>query len=529
MPDWILFLPILFLPVGALGFALAAPGVPLRVRPWLPLIFLVTEISAVLANIAPTPRPLVLSSWEPASFSIAFQIDGIALLLLLLVFVPLLVLWLVAPSRTPFDLFPIFVLTAAITLIASVGLTTVYFAWTFLDLAIFVWRLARDIEHKTALRAFVVSQLAALGLFAGSLFIGTAHSNEGILLIALAFWARLGLFPFHWILPTRGADLRDLWIARGVPLLAASSLWLRWWTLRVAAPREWIAVLAVLALSTAVIGVWHEEQPSRAIGVSTSHAIALVPLAIAFGSDAALAFALWLTLGAAFAIALFEMTQRWHAENRNRWGRVIWFAGLSSLAGLPLTPAFLGRVGLYVSLWESGRSAWLLLLVFGAATTLILTPLWNLGLALESAEPRNPTRIEYVGLGVMSLAFAVLSLAPMWIAHALASNVRDSAEAAILRVIWTNNTVGVAIGFGMLIAPIVLSFFLRSVAHNFHPRAGSFPERVISLNWLERVLTGVGYEMGAAARNISVIAEANPTVWILLVTLWIAIFVLVPR
>jgi hypothetical protein len=494
---------------------------------WLPLIFLVTEIFAVLANIAPTPRLVVLSNWEPASYSIAFQIDGVAILLLLSMFVPLLALWLVAPARTPFDLFPIFVLTAAITLIASVGLTTVYFAWTFLDLAIFVWRLARHIERETALQAFVVSQLAALALFAGSLFIGTAHSNEGILLIALAFWARLALFPFHWLLPTRGVDPRDLWIARGVPLLAASSLWLRWWTLRVDAPREWIAVLAALALGTAVIGVWHEEQPSRMIGVSVFHAIALVPLAIAFGGDAALAFALWLILGTAFAIVLFEMAQRWHAENRNRWGGVIWFAGLFSLAGLPLSPAFLGRVGLYVSLWESGE--WLLLLVFGAATTLILAPLWNLGSALESAEPRNPTRVEHAGLAVMSLAFAALSLAPMLIAHALAPSVGDSAEAATLHVIWTNNAVGVAIGFGMLIAPIVLSFFLRGAARNFHPRAGSLPNRMISLHWLERALTSAGYEMGAAARNISVIAEANPTVWILLVTLWIAIFVLVPR
>src|SRR5574340_610054 len=101
MPDWILFLPILWLPVGALGFGLAAPKVSSRARPWLPIIYLALEIVAVLANIASAPHQVSFSNWQLASFSIVFQMGGVEILILLSIFVPLLALWHVAAPRLP--------------------------------------------------------------------------------------------------------------------------------------------------------------------------------------------------------------------------------------------------------------------------------------------------------------------------------------------------------------------------------------------------------------------------------------------
>ena len=526
MPDWILLLPILFPLAGAIVFGLAMPRVSTRARVGLPILFLVVEIIAILVNIAPGSHALAFSNWDSAAFVIAFQIDGVTLLLLLILFVPLVAIWLISPPRVPFGMLPALVVTAAVLLAASANPITVYAAWAMLDVAVFAWRLAYDIEKEGALRTFAVSQSAALALFAGALILGTDRATDGAVLIALAFWARLALFPFQWTLPTRGTDAHDLWLARGIPLIAASNLWLRWSTLHVDAPVTLVGYLFSAGIIAAAIWVWREEQPTRAVGVGISHAIAFVPLAIVFGGDAGQALGLWLAVSALIALALFEIAQRWRAESRNRYPRLIWFAGILSLAGLPLTPAFLGRAGLYVSLWEAGQ--WLMLLIAGATTLLILVPLWNLGFDLQGAENRKATRLENAGLVLMTLAGAVLALAPMLIAHALGAAVGDSAERALDRSIRTNDALGVAIGFAMVILPVIGSYYLRIPARHFHPRTGSLLLRAahgIDLEWLAHVLTSIGYRVGALARGASTIAEENPTVWILLAGLWVAIFI----
>jgi hypothetical protein len=133
---------------------------------------------------------------------------------------------------------------------------------------------------------------------------------------------------------------------------------------------------------------------------------------------------------------------------------------------------------------------------------------------------------------ILTLVWVALSFAPMLIAHALAPGVGNSAQGVMLRVIWTNDLVGVVIGFAATLLPFVLSIFLRGIARRFHPQPlSTVPRaaRLFDLDWLETAFAGIGYEMGAAARNLSALAEENPTVWILLVALWIAIFVLLPR
>ncbi|MEW5720849.1 MAG: hypothetical protein AB1817_19645, partial [Chloroflexota bacterium] len=446
------------------------PSLPRR---WLAPSYLAIEIVLVLLNIAPGTHHFAISNWGLASFTIALQMDGVTQLLFLTLFLPLAALWLVAPPRQPFDLFPLLGLTAALLLAAADGVVAALIAWTFLDLALFVWRRARDVERTTALRSL------AIGLFAGMLFFAGAISlaprpADGAMLIGLALWARLGLFPFHPLLPTRGADELDLWFARGIPTIAAANLWLHWSAFRVPAPYALIGILAAASLVVAAIWIWRAANATSAVGIGAASALAFVPLSIAYGGDAGVAFALWQILAIAFAFALCEIAQRWGADNRSEYARVAWFLGLLALAGLPLTPAFLGRIGLYVALAESGE--WLFLLLTCATTLIVLARLWNLGLGLRGNELRDPTRAEYAGLGLGALAFAALALTPMLLAPAL--GVGESAERALDRVLRTNNVLGVAVGAVALILPIVGAYFLRVLARDYRPSAHSFVARL---------------------------------------------------
>ncbi len=530
MPELLTLLPVVILAIGALVLGMLAPRLPVHMRRWIAPIVWGLELVALVVNMAPFTHRLVISTWQLASFSLVLEMDGITSLLLLTLFVTLAALWLVESPRDSYDALAAGILTAAVLFTLAGNMATLYFAWVLLDLAIFTWRLTRNVERENALRSLALSALIALGFFAGSPFTGTPYGAAATALLSVALWARLGLFPFHWLYPVRGTEARELWIARGVPLLTTASLVIRWTRLEAGVPDRSIAILAALALAVAPNWIWREEQPSRIVVPGVWHLVALIPLAILYGTGAGMAFAFWLTLSAGMALAFFELALRWRAENRNRWARILWILGMLSITGIPLTPAFLARVGVYVSLWESGE--WWLLPIAAVATTLVLAPFWNFGLVLEGTDARDPRRHEYAGLVVVLIAFAILSLGPLLIAPAMGPEMAASADAAILRVIRTNDAVGVAIGFAVLVLPLVVAFPLRRLAGQFRPHPRSLiprTARALDLDWLEPVVTGIGYEMGATARNLSTLAEENPTVWILLVALWVAIFVMIPR
>ncbi len=529
MPDWILLLPILLPILGALLFSEIARRFSAKSRLWLSMIFLSLLIVAILLNIAPGSHRLVLNNWQPAAFMLALQIDGVTLILLLTMVVPLAALWLVALPRRPFDPLPMLVVSSAILLAAHDNLLTAYLAGALLDLSVFAWRIARNIERETIVRGLVIGLFSGMILIAGAIYL-TSQPTIGALLITLAFWARLGLYPFHYLLPTRGADTFDLWIARGVPVLAASSLWLRWSTLRVEAPITLIGVLSGVALLVYALWVWREESPARVVGTSISNAFVLVPLTITFGGTASVALSLWLALAAAIALALFELALQWRADNSNRWHRLAWFTALFTFAGIPLTPAFLGRLGAYVALWASGNGG--LMLIAGAAIAITLIPLWNIGFALHGDEKRAPTRIEFAGLGLILVAFIALALAPMLIASALAPAVGESAERALDLVVRTDNVAGVGASILILIVPIIAAYLINPLIIQLRPRPDSLLvrlARLITLDWLERLIVALGYQVSRLARNTATIAEENPTVWLLFVALWVAIFIMIVR
>jgi hypothetical protein len=525
MPDWILLLPILFPLFGALALRPISSKSTLSVRQWSALGFIAIEIVLILVNIAPGSHRLVLSSWERAAFTLALQMDGVTQLLMLTMFVPLVALWLIAPpARVDFCAW--LVVSAAILLAAADGVIAILVAWTLLDLALFVWRLAREIERATALRSLAIGLLSGLIFFAGAIWLAPRPA-DGALLIALALWARLGLFPFQPLLPTRGTDEFDLWFARGIPLIAAANLWLHWSAFRVDAPYALIGILASVNLIVAAFWIWRAPDATRALSVGAQHAFALVPLSMALGGEAGVAFALWQTLAISFALALGEFAQRWRAENRNYYPRLVWFLAMFALAGLPLTPAFLGRIGLYVALSESGE--WLLLLLAFATTLSVFTPLWRWAFAIKGSEAREPSRVESAGLVAILLAFAVLAFAPMLLAPAL--GIHTSAERALDRVIRTNNALGILVGAVVLILPVLGAYFVRARADQ-RPSARSFVARlarVSDLEWLEGAVGRLGSRLGVVARDAFTIAEENPTVWILLAGLWVAIFIAIAR
>ncbi len=522
MPDWILLLPIVFPALGALALTPLLPRIKPAARQPLTIGLLFVEIALVLLNIAPGSHRWAISAWERVQFTLALQMDGVTQLVALTMLVLLLARELVAPSRL--DARALLVLATALLFAAADGVAMLLLAWTLLDLALFGWQWTREVERANVLRRLAIGLLMGLMFFAGAL---TAHTESGAAMLTLALWARLGLFPFHALLPMRDADEFDVWIARGIPLLAAANAWLHWNTFHIAVPYTLIGILAGANLMVTALWIWRASDIVRAFSIGAQHAFALVPLTLAFGGEAGIALALWQTLGIAFALALGDIAQRWRAEEHHAYARLSGWPAVGALAGLPLTPAFLGRLGLYVALTESGEG---LLLAIAFVTTLsVYAPVWHWTRALKGSETRAPTRIELAGLSIALAAFAALAFAPMLLAPAL--GLATSAEHALNRVIWTNNALGVLLGVLVLIAPLVGAYFLRALAAN-RPGARTSVARLArigDLEWLERAAIRIGTRASVVTRDAFTLTEENPTVWILFAALWIAIFIAMAR
>lgn len=480
------------------------------------------EIVLILLNALPSSHRFVLSMWERAALAFALRLDGMTWLIVL----TMLVLWLgrelIAPAR--FDARALLVFAAALVLAMADGMAMTLVAWTMLDLALLAWRWTRDPERANAWRSLVISWLMGLAFLAGTL---TARTNVGATLLALALWARAGLFPFHALLPTREVETSTLWIARGIPLLAVANVWLHWHAFQATMPYAVIGVLAGASLMVTALWIWQTSDAPRAFGLGVMYAFALVPLSLAWGGEAGVALALWQILAIAFALALAEIAWHWRAEKPRIVPLVLGVLAVCALAGLPLTPAFLGRWGLYVALVESGE--WLLLALVFFATLIVCASLWHWTSALKSTEARAPTRIEFAGLVVVLVPFALLALAAGFITPAL--GITESSERALARVIWTNNALGVGIGVLVLLLPLVGSYILRArVASRTDKRTFVVQlARASELEWLERALVRIGWRASVLARDALTLAEENPLVWILFAALWVGIFIATAR
>jgi len=158
--------------------------------------------------------------------------------------------------------------------------------------------------------------------------------------------------------------------------------------------------------------------------------------------------------------------------------------------------------------------------------------LWGFGFAIKGGELREPQRVEYVGLAIITLAFVALALAPMPIAHALGRQAGAFAERALDLVVRTDDVVGVGLGIAILAFTVIGSFLAQPAAREIYRRWGTLIRNlagVLDLEWGERFLGTLGYRVSALVRDVSTITEENPTVWLLFVALWVAIFVMIAR
>ncbi len=527
MLEWLTLLPIVFPFLAAAIFARVQPRAQERARDTLFIFFLLLELILVgIAGIAGA-RPARLAEWNAAGFSLTLAVDGVAFLLLILACLVPLILSSVS-AKTDYDPF-IFLFIGALAWITSAAS-----AWTIIagllafDAIVYAWRVARGITRETAERDVWIHLTLLLILMAGILIAPRAPEQAAVL-ITVTLWGRLGLFPFQGITLMRGVSARDLWIARGMSLIAGFVPWLRGDMWSAPFSSAWIAGLSVVASVAILLRARAEEEPSPVASRLISLGALQLPVAIAFGGEAGNAIAFGLMFGTLFALALFEIALKWRAENRARAPRALWLAGLFALAGLPVTPGWLGMTGVYVILWEEARA-----LLYGITVTAMLIAqisLWRFGRALQGMERRALTRRENVALGLMIASYFGFTAIAFLIAPAF-EPFNEWIPAALDRVIRTTNAPAVYAALGIVIASPIIAWGFARLDWHLPMRADGWVRqagRGLEFDWLIPPLAGAAWQMGALARRLLSTGEEHSILWIILAALWISIFILIPR
>ncbi|MBI3912917.1 MAG: hypothetical protein HY327_01780 [Chloroflexi bacterium] len=528
MPEFFLLLPILFPIVAVLGATLLIKRLPRNASPWLSLFIYGINLALILLNSAPGTHRAVIAQVPELSFGLALELDSARLILLVLLYFIPVILALVAPPEK-LDAQSIAVLAAAGFAILAANPLTMVVALVALDAMLLAWRLTRGVQVQDAARAATTGWIATLIFFAGAAMASSRLPESAAVVIALGAWGRLGLFPFHGMASPRAIPARDLWIARGAPLIAASTLWLSFDAWKIAPSAEWILALSGAGLLAAFLWARRAEEPAPAASAVTNWSVAFIPLAVVIGGDAAYAITFWNTLSVAFGLALFEIALKWRAENRARWYRFVWIAGIFAFAGAPLSPAFLGRIDLLIALWESAQGA--LFALISITSLFLCISLWRFALGMQAAERRALMRRERLALLAIAGAFVGMTLMPLGIG-ALGDTLSDSMVLAAQQAFYGTAAGAIIGGWAVVIAPIFMAWGFARQEWRTPTRVDAVlrgTARAFELDWLIQSVGRVAYQVGALARQMLAVAEQNPTLWVLLVALWIAIFILIPR
>ncbi len=417
--------PILCLLAGAVLIGLSA-----LVRFRWPSAIMASSTGLALAAMLPLGRQLPASAvaldWRPVTLvgsTVSLRVDSTAWLLgvaLLAAGFAVALVWLVVPAQgqsAPRALVQA-MLAMGLASVFAANLLTLAIAWGLLDALFGLTLLARGgaASGRRAQVALGLNGLATLAVWIVAVLIEQDHVSPYWHLLALPSTARslmglaaalrLGLYPLHLWQPVELAgELDRAILIYLVPAAAGLALWVRLAVIQ-ALPEG--SLWPTIALVTALLGgvqAWLQSDPRES----------LPHLALGYGGVLILA-----ATGARIPVtALVAGSASWVLGLTlvfmgRPFTRVTWlWAGLSALgvatlAGLPLTVGFVGRLALYQALLAG--PAWMLLLAL-IAEMLLISAMFR---RLTMLEPE--TSIPQGVLGHIGYAIALaVAAAPLFV------------------------------------------------------------------------------------------------------------------
>lgn len=528
-------LPALCLLGGALLYFVPLSLVS-RNRRWVPLLANALAGAAIvfLARTAGEPVTLIEPSAILPGLTLSLQWNGAALPfgLALLALTSARLLMGAEQDTRAFVAGTLLVNGGGLLFLAADNWTTVAAAWILVEFGLLVVPVDDSSDRTRAVTAFTWN-LAAIVLWLAA---GLVLSNQGLalrlqdaalgntaaFLVFLAIWIRSGFYPLH---TAAASDAPGAAVRLGIPLLLGGYLMTRFLAasqapMSFSAELQIIAVFAVGISALLVVGQPHGAEAFdwllRAVGAT----LLLLPF-LTESQDGA-AVSVWTTLGVFTLCVAQSIAWSWRAQlPRVPLTALVWLGVLLIAAGLPLSPAFWGRVGVLTIAYASALVWWLLLV---ASAALYLLPIWREIFASREVAPKEPSRLEYAALVLVLVVMLGTTLAPDFFMQPFGLAVQSSARAVRDELLKPSDSAVLIFVAAGLLVPLLFSFEL---ARRWTPRARLLPAQfttLADLSGLGNALDFVYRLTRALIQQSMALLEQPPIAWLIFLAIWVAIW-----
>jgi formate hydrogenlyase subunit 3/multisubunit Na+/H+ antiporter MnhD subunit len=346
---------------------------------------------------------------------------------------------------------------------------------------------------------------------------------------------RMGLYPLH--LASFGetdAPLAPLVLGRLAGALAGLYLWFRAFTaVRGLPPQiEYLAVVGGVAALISAMTAWGARGKrslfSWLVGFELGVIVVAQGLAVPERSIlAALEMLNLLLAGSVFGLSLHAIDGIEGCWTRG-WVRGLGFLAMASLLGLPPTPGFVARWGLYRQAIETGHLAPILPVV--VAGGLLVPALLSANRVRRGRPVRRLSGRAVAGLTILGLPLVLASAQPLLLTPILdiMTNVKSYAiMAPLIRAASTRLSAQV---IALIVVPALVGYSLDRVYDRWRARGRLDPlRRFLSLEWLYDVLASTGLRAAIAVSILLTFLELGSTVGLVAVAGLLVVLMMLRR
>ncbi|MGE5141563.1 MAG: hypothetical protein ACM3JD_19010, partial [Rudaea sp.] len=286
----------------------------------------------------------------------------------------------------------------------------------------------------------------------------------------------------------------------------------------------YLAALAALGI-TALLSLLNRQQQQKRVwaGMAISAPLWLVPFLPIPQAHASIAF--WLGMGVfnlyvfMLSLKLFDVQTR-----RQPWRQVIRGIAIVSAAGLPLTPAFWGWIGLYAAALQGGQ--WLFLLLLPASLSIALIPFWR-GFLDENDYSRAPGPVQYAGLALLVIVPIVEAVVPFFAVSLFGRAVEEGSFLGYNALLHAPNLLQPIALLIAAAAPAPLAFWLARKQPEWGERVERVPGSFVAgLDFSAFTRAPLRLlDLGSLVlRQATTLVEQHPLGWILFAALWVALW-----
>lgn len=357
-------------------------------------------------------------------------------------------------------------------------------------------------------------------------------SPRWLALFLAAGAVRMGLYPLHVTGFTHSdAPLAPLVLGRISSAVAGLYLWFRGLpALLDSLPADYLVIWGGIAVLICAIAAWGTRSTRTLFPWMVGFELAIFSIGLGVTASPtsiipALEMINLVLAGSVFGLSLYAINGA-EGQLARGWARALSLLAIASLLGLPPTPGFVARWGLYRSAIETGGMA--AILPVAVSTGLLVPVLFDAVRKKRYWPARWQSNYPIAGLTVLGLPLAVVSAQPLLLTPVLDLVTDIASYPTMIQLIRAAGSRISLLVMTLILVPVLAGYSLDRVHARWRTdRQLDSLWSLLSLQWLYDLLSSTVLRAAVAVLILLSFLELGSTVgWVMIAGLIVILFVL---